>query len=413
MGRALNEQLSPLFYLVVLLTAIITFAGRQSLRQAVLLVASLAAGAIFYPLWLMVLTLFSVLVVFPLARLFATRKFSAAWLWLAVLAAAGALFAARSDQFGIFWEHVTQHQHVNWSANPAALIGTSYFALRAMSLWFDAAHGKAGAITFPGVLAYLLFFPTFVSGPIDRYARFSAEVETPTPVDADAVDDALWRGVLGLFKKVVLADTLVALCLPAGNAFLPRLHSLTQGQAWVAFYAYAARIYLDFSGYSDVAIAVALLLGVRVPENFRSPYLARNITDFWKRWHISLSEWLRDYIFLPAGINLSRGIFKGQSLKAGCCAALLAFALCGLWHGLALNFLIWGLMHGVWVFAHKAYSDTGRQKFPAWLTWSRQNLAGQTLAVLLTFHGVAFTWIWFNAPDVEAALGMMRKMVGV
>ena len=408
----MNEQLSPLFYLVVLLTAIITFAGRQSLRQAVLIAASLAAGALFYPIWLAVLTLVSVLVVFPLARLFSTRKFSAGALWLAVIAAAAALCIARSERFGVFWEHATAHQHLNWSLNPAAIIGTSYFALRAMALWFDAAHGKSGPVTFPGVLAYLLFFPTFVSGPIDRYARFSADVATPRPVDADAVDEALWRGVLGLFKKVVLADTLLALCLPAGDAFVPRLHAMTQGQAWLAFYAYAARIYLDFSGYSDVAIAVALLLGVRVPENFRSPYLARNITDFWKRWHISLSEWLRDYIFLPAGMKLSRGIFKGQSLKAGCCAALLAFALCGLWHGLALNFLIWGLLHGAWVFGHKAYGDIGRLSFPRWLTWSRQNLAARALAVLLTFHGVAFTWIWFNAPDVPAALGMMRKMWG-
>ncbi len=335
-------------------------------------------------------------------------------LWISVLAMTATLFAARSEVFAQFWSASTQKIHrIGTNVSPAALIGTSYFVLRALALWFDAAKGKSGTVALPRVLTYLFFFPTFVSGPIDRYARFQQDVATSRPVNFNTVDEALWRGVLGLFKKVVLADTLIELCLPPGAEFLPRLNAMSTGQTWLAFYAYAARIYLDFSGYSDVAIAVAMLLGVRVPENFNLPYLARNITDFWKRWHISLSEWLRDYVFLPLGVNFSRGIFKGKSLAAGCAAALIAFALCGLWHGLALNFLIWGLMHGVWVFAHKLYSDTGKRSFPGWLTWSRGNPAATALAIALTFHGVAFTWIWFSAPDVHAAVAMISKMLTV
>ena len=408
----MNEQLSPIFYCVAGLAAILSFAATESRRLAVLLVASLFVGVIFYPFWIDVLVVVSVVLVYPLARLFATRTFSAALFWGGVLVLTAALFGARSESFAQFWTNaISKIKHVNFSASPAALIGTSYFVLRALSLWFDAAKGKSGPITLARVLNYLLFFPTFVSGPIDRYARFQQDVATPRPVNFNTVDAALWRGVLGLFKKVVLADTLIELCLPPGAGFLPRLHALSAGQTWLAFYAYAARIYLDFSGYSDVAIAVAMLLGIKVPENFNSPYLARNITEFWKRWHISLSEWLRDYVFLPLGVNFSRGIFKGKSLAAGGAAALIAFGLCGLWHGLALNFLIWGLMHGAWVFAHKIYSDTGKKSFPGTLAWTRANLVATAIAIALTFHGVAFTWIWFNAPDPRAAMSMISKML--
>ena len=114
------------------------------------------------------------------------------------------------------------------------------------------------------------------------------------------LDMALWRGVLGLFKKFVLADSLAQIVFPAGPDALQSLGAMSTGAVWRAFYAYAARIYLDFSGYTDLAIACALLVGIRVPENFNSPYLAKNITEFWRRWHITLSEWLRDYVFIPA-----------------------------------------------------------------------------------------------------------------
>ncbi len=414
----MNELLSPIFYLVLAATAILSLLqsrvipDRQSARQGILLTSSLVAGAIFYPFWMAALLAVAVMVVFPVARLFSRGARGSALIWVFVIAGIAALAAARSEQFAQYWSSAVR----SLSSKPslAALVGTSYFFLRSLSLWFDARNTKSGEVTLGGTLCYLLFFPTFVSGPVDRYARFNAQIAIPQPVDAAAVDAALWRGVVGLFKKVVLADTLAYYCFPGGADAAARIHSATAAQTWLAFYAYAARIYLDFSGYSDVAIAAGLLLGVKIPENFRWPYGARNITEFWRRWHISLSEWLRDYIFLPSGLNLSRGVFKGRNLAAGCAAALFTFGLCGLWHGLALNFFIWGLMHGTWVFAHKLYNDLGRKRLPqGWFSLTRESFIGEALAIVLTFHGVAVTWICVSTPDNGTALAMLRKMIGI
>jgi alginate O-acetyltransferase complex protein AlgI len=411
----LNELLNPLFYLVLSVAAILSllqtrlFSDKTGARQCILLLASLAAGAIFYPYWMAVLLAIAVLVVFPVARLLAR---SGNIIWIFVLAMTAALAGARSETFAQFWTKALG----SIKADPtlAAMVGTSYFFLRSLSLWFDARNKKSGDVSLFGTISYLLFFPTFMSGPVDRYARFNAQIASPQPVGAAALDQALWRGVIGLFKKVVLANTLAYLCFPSGADAAGKIREATTGQAWLAFYAYAARIYLDFSGYSDVAIAAGLLLGIKVPENFNWPYGARNITEFWRRWHISLSEWLRDYIFLPTGLGLSRGIFKGRSLAAGCVSALFTFGLCGLWHGLTFNFLIWGLMHGTWVFAHKLYNEVGRKRLPrSWFTWSRESFAGDTLAILLTFHGVAATWIWFSTPDNATAVLMIKKMMGL
>jgi alginate O-acetyltransferase complex protein AlgI len=149
-----------------------------------------------------------------------------------------------------------------------------------------------------------------------------------------------------------------------------------------------------------------------VPENFRHPYFARSITEFWRRWHITLSEWLRDYVFLPSGMAFSR-TFRGHSLLAGCLAALLAFSICGVWHGFEVHFLVWGLMHGIWVFAHKLYQDAARTTLPkAFVSFMRDNPAGHALCVLLTFHGVALTWVLFGAPDLCAAVAYLKIMAG-
>jgi alginate O-acetyltransferase complex protein AlgI len=412
---SLNELLSPIFYLVLALTAILSLLQirvfpSSSARGSILLIASLAAGAIFYPYWMAVLLLVAVVIVFPIAMLLAKGKGNVIWLF--VFAMVAALAAVRSESFARYWNQWAST--LKGAPTLTMLVGTSYFFLRMLSLWFDARNGKTGEVTLSGTLNYLLFFPTFVSGPIDRYARFTAQIAQPQPVDATAVDTALWRGVVGLFKKVVLADTFVHVCFPTGADAASHIQSATTHETWIAFYAYAARIYLDFSGYTDVAIAAGLLLGIKVPENFRWPYGARNITEFWRRWHISLSEWLRDYIFLPSGLSLSRGVLKGRSLAAGCAAALFTFGLCGLWHGMSANFLIWGLMHGTWVFGHKLYNDLGRKNLPqGWWQWSRESFLGDALAILLTFHGVAITWIWFSTPDNATALLMFKKLLGI
>ena len=383
-------------------------------RQALLLSLSLAIGFVFCGLWIGALALAAV-VVWLFAGLLHHAAKSAGnarvrgMIWPAVLLAAVVLGWTRTETFVTQW---TATQSSILTIPPLiALVGTSYFLLRALSLCFDARKGKLNeAPELLTTLNFLLFFPTLVSGPLDRYGRFRQDLVAPKTVDARAWDQALWRGVLGLFKKFVLANTLALYALPV---HLNALESLSMADAWVAFYVWALVIYLDFSGYCDVAISVGRLLGFSVPENFRSPYFARSITEFWRRWHISLSEWLRDYVFLPSGLALTRRL-KGQSLLAGCVAALFTFSICGLWHGFEIHFLAWGLMHGGWVFAHKYYQDLSRSRLPkGWLTFTRQSSVGHALCVLLTFHGVALSWVLFAAPDLQTAAQYIGVMLGV
>jgi len=388
-------------------------------RQVLILGMSLAIGFALCGLWIGVLT-FAGLAVWMLASVFhrnAKDQDSTVRLliWPTIALAAAVLGWTRSDAFVAQWSAIQAH-----APRPpplVALVGTSYFLLRALSLCFDARKGKlAESPDALSTLNFLLFFPTLMSGPLDRYHRFRQDLVAPRPVDAKAWDDALWRGALGLFKKFVLANTLALYALPM---HLNSLDTLSASQAWIGFYVWALVIYLDFSGYCDIAISLGRLLGFSVPENFRSPYFARSITEFWRRWHISLSEWLRDYVFLPSGLALSRrwrgqSLFSGCAGCAGCAAALLTFAICGLWHGFELHFLAWGVMHGAWVFGHKYYQDLARTTLPkGWIRFTRQTRIGHASCVLLTFHGVALSWILFATPDLETAGRYVAAMFGV
>ena len=418
----MTQPLNPLLYLILLTVIVLNFAclhfwrQKKIPREVLLLASSLVVGAIFYPAALFILGicgLFTVLLSGILHRASRQPRARVLLLWPMVISAIVAMALARSPWFGkSIWPLISR---LFEDSSTAGFIAVSYFLLRALSLWFDLYKCRlTEAPTLLGTLNYLLFFPTLVSGPIDRYGRFRQNFTAPPLLDASVLEMVLWRGVLGLFKKVVLADSLISLAYPAGPGALQHLQSMSCGEVWVAFYAYAARIYLDFSGYSDLAIAMGLSLGVRVPENFNAPYLARNITEFWRRWHITLSEWLRDYIFLPTGLFLTRGMLRGQSISAGFCAAFLAFSLCGLWHGLEWHFLIWGMMHGIWVFGHKIYMDWVRSQQPSALFPKiRESIGYHGAAVILTFHGVAFSWVWFAAPSVPGALLILKKMAGI
>ncbi len=185
---------------------------------------------------------------------------------------------------------------------------------------------------------FAIFFPSLVAGPIKRYTQFLPALDEALQERAPALllAEGARRMALGFFKKVIVADNLTLYI----DATQP--HFLQNGlvERWLLLAAIAARILFDFSGYSDIAIGCAEMLGIRLPENFNWPYIARNLQDFWQRWHISLSSWIRDYIYIPLG-----GSRRGPLRRAG--NALVAFALCGLWHGAAWHFVVWGIFHGV------------------------------------------------------------------
>ncbi|HEX3730697.1 MAG TPA: MBOAT family O-acyltransferase [Opitutaceae bacterium] len=217
-------------------------------------------------------------------------------------------------------------------------LGVSFFAFEFVHYLFEVRRGGEPIRHPLKFLLFAIFFPSLVAGPIKRYAQFlpSLEGAARAPTDPSDLAQGLAQVALGFAKKLLLADQLTLYI----DDRQPHFGELGLIGRWIVLVAIALRILFDFSGYSDIAIGAAQLLGIRLPENFRWPYGARNLQEFWRRWHISLTSWIRDYIYIPLGGNRrgwTRRLLNG----------LIAFALCGLWHGAARHFVLWGVYHGV------------------------------------------------------------------
>ncbi len=278
----------------------------------------------------------------------------------------------------------------DWLAALAALpwAGLSYTTFRAVDLLLQARSGRLPACRPLQVLAYLLFFPAFTAGPINRFRPFLADLETgPSPMPWERLRGNLLRLGFGLVKILVLGRLayLNAIVSPGFDELLPAPGwRLALGLYW--YYLY---IYLDFSGYCDAAIAIADCLGIRLPENFRWPVLAANLQDFWNRWHISLSHWCRDYVFFPLNLTfVSRWRLGG--LSATCLAAMTTFLLIGLWHGDAWHWLGYGAWHGLGVAGHALYNHGLARRWPNPIARLRANPLYRILCVVLTFNYVSW-----------------------
>lgn len=307
-----------------------------------------------------------------------------------------------------------------------AWLGFSYLAFRLLHTLRDYQTGRLPALSLGEFATYALFFPAYTAGPIDRAQHFAGELRLATgaapatteaaaqaAVRAENLNAGAWRILLGVFKKFVLADSLALISLNAQNA--------AQVQSglwlWVLLYAYAWRLYFDFSGYTDLAIGLARLCGLRLPENFERPYLKTNLTAFWNSWHITLAAWFRAYFFNPVTRYLrSRSSRGGQPLPVWTiilAGQLGTMALIGLWHGITWNFIIWGIWHGLGLFIHNRWSDFIRPRLP--------DLAGRPhlqrgLALggwLLTYHYVVLGWVWFVLPNPSLALETLAKLYGL
>ncbi|MGI5862847.1 MAG: MBOAT family O-acyltransferase [Myxococcales bacterium] len=276
-------------------------------------------------------------------------------------------------------------------------VGISFFVFHAISLMVDAFRRKIPVpVTVLDALLYVAFFPQLVAGPILRASSFLPQLaEPPDSRSIDAVR-AVELIVLGLAKKVLIANYLATQIVdPVFES--PQLHGGLE--ALFGVYAYAAQIYCDFSGYTDIAIGSALLLGYRFPENFDSPYLATSPQDFWRRWHISLSTWLRDYLFIPLG-----GSRRGQARTLANLA--ITMILGGLWHGAAWSFVLWGALHGGALVVHRLWSQTALtavQRVRAWALWP-------AISRVLTFHFICLGWVFFRAPSLDGAVDVLRAL---
>lgn len=282
-------------------------------------------------------------------------------------------------------------------------LGISFFTFMAMAYLVEVYNRSCPAEkNFLRTALFITFFPTVLAGPINRYSRLRqqlAERET-TP---ELLSQGIRRFIIGLGKKVLLADSLARI---ADQIFAIPVPGLTAPVAWLGAACYTLQIFLDFSGYSDMAIGLGRMFGFTFMENFNIPYISRSITEFWTRWHISLSTWLRDFIFLPLAYAISRRIKPERVLgiKAESWSyypsMLLTMLLCGLWHGAAWTFIAWGLYHGVWIMLERF----ALKKFLKRL-WPPLQIAYALLAV-------GFGWVLFRSAGFAQAAGFWRAMLG-
>ncbi len=265
-------------------------------------------------------------------------------------------------------------------------IGISFFTFQGISYLVDIHRQKLHHHNLLDVALYISFFPQLVAGPIVRATEFLPQIERRSIRSTVASGEAAWMIGQGLFKKVVVANYLAQYVVdPVYDA----PNRASQLELITAFYAYAIQIYADFSGYTDIAIGIALLLGFDFPKNFDAPYRSLSITEFWRRWHMTLSRWLRDYLYIPLGGNRGGKLLTYRNL-------FLTMLLGGLWHGAQWNFVVWGAIHGGWLMLERL---VGGFKFHPVLRW------------LTTFHVVGVAWVLFRAPTFEHAADVFRGLV--
>jgi alginate O-acetyltransferase complex protein AlgI len=288
------------------------------------------------------------------------------------------------------------------ASSPATILiplGFSYLSFELLHFMIERRRGRIPTLSLPDLLAFVFFAPARVAGPIKRYPDFTAAVREANP-SAEHVYAGSLRVLLGLAKKLFVADVL-ALTV----AERPEVRSA--GHAWVVLFAFTFQIYFDFSAYTDVAIGFSRMLGITLPENFNRPYLAPNIREFWNRWHMTLSTWVRDYIFLPAGRGLFRTRLRSAPIAIAAISYVVTFLVVGAWHGVTAAFLVWGLYHGVLLAAYHAI----RVKTPVWIAahpiYRSRIVAGLSVAVtflLVTLGWVPFMTTWDGASTLLAAL---------
>ncbi|HLO17181.1 MAG TPA: MBOAT family O-acyltransferase [Anaerolineales bacterium] len=287
-------------------------------------------------------------------------------------------------------------------------LGFSYVAFRLLHTILDRKAGRLQAVTLSEYVNYAIFFPSITAGPIDRLERFDRDLNCPLPLDRAGWMEAGTRFFLGLFKKFVIADTLAWIAL--NDVFAQQVSS--PAWMWVLLYSYSLRIYFDFSGYTDIAIGLGRLLGVRLPENFAAPYLKQNLTQFWNSWHMTLTQWFRSYFFNP----LTRALRSNKQLPSFFIIFVVQIStmvLIGLWHGVTPGFILWGLWHGIGLFIQNRWSDFMKGRLPAWAETHTGKTILRASGVFLTFNFVSLGWLFFALSTPAKVWNVMAILFGV
>ncbi|MBY0356738.1 MAG: hypothetical protein K2W82_01950 [Candidatus Obscuribacterales bacterium] len=396
---------NSLQYLVFLPTVFLLFwLVPHRLRVPLLLVASY----VFYMSWRPIygllifgLTLGNFLLVPLIAKAQETKQKK---IWLGVVVAANLItlgifkyayfgmgcVKSGLNLFGVDWHE--PHLHI------ILPLGISFFVFEFIHYAVEVYRGKPLVAKFMDFALFASFFPTQIAGPIKRYMDFIPQLDIPAKFKWEYIDEGMQLILVGLCKKVLVADNL-ALVVQAGFSHPEKFGSL---DLWLITYAFAFQIFFDFAGYTDIARGSALLFGYKVPINFNLPYLAANVADFWHRWHISLSTWLRDYLFIPLGGSRGGKWLTNRNL-------FITMALGGLWHGAASHYLAWGVYQGVVLILHREYVELLKR------VGVYEKLVASKLyhvfSVVCTFHIVCVGWVFFRAETETSAMQIITKLL--
>ncbi len=322
------------------------------------------------------------------------RNWRKALLFLSIAVNLGLLFYFKYTNFFI--------QNANWLLNKQMgylniflPIGISFYTFQTMSYTIDVYRKKLNPTNnFWEFLFFVSFFPQLVAGPIVRAAQFIPQIAHTPKLSNYGLDKALLLIMGGLIKKAVISDYI---SINFVDRIFENPHLYSAFENLLGAYAYAVQIYCDFSGYSDIAIGLALLMGFKLPPNFRSPYQSASITEFWRRWHISLSSWLRDYLYISLGGNRKGNLRTYINL-------FIVMFLGGLWHGASWKFIVWGMLHGTMLAIERALKK--------WFKMPKTMLFRFT-GWFFTFHFVVFAWIFFRAESYENALTIIENIGGI
>jgi alginate O-acetyltransferase complex protein AlgI len=292
------------------------------------------------------------------------------------------------------------------SATDIVWVGFSYFAFRLIHTIIDRKRVEKLGLSLRDFITYLIFFPAYIAGPIDRIEHFNGELNRidVSPLNEDFLLGG-YRIIRGFFLKFIIADSLAILSLNSKIA-----NSINNSLwMWLLVYAYAFRILFDFSGYTDIALGIAKIAGINLPENFKRPYLSRNITIFWNNWHITLTHWFRTYYFNPITRFLKINYKSLSPVIIIIFAQLSTMVLIGLWHGISWNFVIWGLWNGIGLFIHNRWSEIIGPKI-SMIKNKVFSVPYTILSIVLTFHFVALGWVWFSLPSLNESLLVFSKL---
>jgi D-alanyl-lipoteichoic acid acyltransferase DltB (MBOAT superfamily) len=273
-------------------------------------------------------------------------------------------------------------------------VGISFYTFTQIAFLVDAYRGNVARYALPHYALFVTYFPHLIAGPIlhhkDMIPQFESEKSKRS--DPHLILCGLIIFAIGLFKKTCLADGIQPLVAPAFGANYPSFD-----QAWIGALAYTFQLYFDFSGYSDMAIGISLMFGIFLPLNFNSPYKAASIIDFWRRWHMTLSQFLRDYLYIPLGGNRHGRVLRYVNL-------MITMLLGGLWHGAARTFVAWGALHGAYLCVNHAWSNYGPAIAP------RFARGANAAAFVLTFVSVVVAWVFFRADSISSATFVLSRM---